>query len=225
MGSRQGWMMMAMVLVAVWVRTSEASVSCGRPGGGLFVNALDPSLKVQGRAWADAGKSALSFDWSGVGVSFLVTNTSGVAVVFADSGTANWYKVLVNSQEVVDVAAAGCASFTTLQVPFSFDPLTSYEVEFFKRTEPANNYVPTVFYGVSLDPQASLKGPAPASRSILFFGDSVTAGYADLGNATSNCSLSMSVLEDNWYDYSSVLARQFNGMNIFNPVLFRSSFR
>ena len=175
-----------------------------------FIPSSSPLFTYQGR-FLQGANSTMLFDWSASSVQFLIANTSSFSLVFGDTSPSNWYTLILD-----DRPFAQTPSPASLRYSWEISgllPSRAYRATFFKRTEAANNRQPSVFYGLSVPHSAVLRplpDPPLSGRKLLFFGDSLTAGYGVLGNASSDCSQAESALEDNWYDYSSLLARIFS---------------
>jgi lysophospholipase L1-like esterase len=190
------------VLLFCWM---SSMVMMSAASAQQIFTANNPNFYFQGRFLPDSDSQTVAFDWSSSSVSFGIANTSSVALLLSDPGQ-NWFKIFVDGNHLLDFPS-GDYSQSGLVIPFPWSPTQQYQVLLFKRTEAFDSSDATVFYGIQADTGAVLHLPAAMPRRrLLFFGDSLTAGYAVLGNASSDCSQSMTTLEDSYYDYSNDVA-------------------
>ncbi|MEE9430200.1 MAG: SGNH/GDSL hydrolase family protein, partial [Melioribacteraceae bacterium] len=81
-----------------------------------------------------------------------------------------------------------------------------HTAELFKRTEWSNGK--TKFYGFQIDQNAKILDIEPKEKSIEFYGNSITAGYANedySGNDSPD-----GINTNNYYSYAALTARHFN---------------
>jgi len=178
------------------------------------IPASDPGFQYMGRF--EPTNSTMSFDWSSSTIAFTLYRKAGLgpggyqAALLLSDNSANWYKVFVNNVHAFDFPT----SSKTVQYPLTglnFQYEIAYDIVVIKRTEASNNNQASAFIGLALNDEAvELLTKAPADRRMFFFGDSITCGYADLGNYTSPCDQATSALEDNYWSYGPVTARSFS---------------
>lgn len=177
------------------------------------IPASDPGFQYMGRF--EPTNFSTSFDWASSTIAFTLYRKAGpgpggyqAALLLSDTGS-NWYKVFVNNVHAFDFPTDP----KTVEYPLTgldFQYEIAYEIVVIKRTEASNSNDPSVFIGLALnDAAVELLTQAPAQRRMFFFGDSITCGYADLGNYNSNCDQASSNLEDNYLAYGPLTARSF----------------
>ena len=150
----------------------------GAPGeGGAEGGAGDGGAGVRWIGRIDLSSDAgARFAWSGTGLVATVSGTS-IAVQLTTSGSSDpvYFQPVIDGTPGPRFAVANGAQTVTLASGLAGG---DHAVELYRETE--GRYGTSVFGGFT---QGTLKAPPPSSgRLIEFVGDSITAGYGDLGS-------------------------------------------
>jgi lysophospholipase L1-like esterase len=162
---------------AAWLFFLLCSSSCSDSSSGSPSGASTESPGVRSVGRVDTSdEAALRFAWSGSG---LVATVSGTAIsaTLGNEGTAEpvYFQPVIDGTPGTRVAVSGGAQNVALGTGLADG---DHLVELYRETE--GRYGNSVFSGFT---DGTLKAPpAPASRSIEIVGDSISAGYGNLGS-------------------------------------------
>ncbi len=166
-----------------------------------FIPADNDHIRITGRIARHA--DSVSIYWQGTSILFHIAGT-GASVVMNDEKGENYFNVVVDGTPL--------KYFRLKKGKHTYDIATGlsrgkHTLELIKRTEWDKGK--TFFYGVSLRAGAVIEElPPPRSRTIEFFGNSITSGYANedySGHDSPDSSLT-----NNYYSYAALTARHFD---------------
>ncbi len=164
---------------------------------GLFLN---DKIQFMGRiAEADTYKEIY---WSGSSVKIKFKGTS-VKAVLEDEHGKNYFNIIVDETNISLLHPDSTKEIYTLATNLDEGIHT---VELFKRTEWTKGK--TKFYGFQIDQSANVLNIEPKEKSIEFYGNSITAGYAveDYSGKDSPDETNT----NNYNSYSTLTAKHFN---------------
>jgi hypothetical protein len=184
---------MALLLAAgcVAVDTKETTAT--------FIHPLNDSLDYDGRMKKERDSCAVY--WPGSGVTFRFKGTSVRALIRDEFGK-NYFNVILDRDSLRYFKPDSTRSWQILAANLKD---TVHTVSLLKRTETGNGN--TWLFG--FDMKGELLPPPPTNgRTIEFFGNSITAGYA-IEDYTGGDSPD-SIFSNNYYTYAAITARHFN---------------
>jgi hypothetical protein len=164
-----------------------------------IVSASSDSIRVTGRV--KRANDSTTIYWPGTSILFRVKGKSVNALLRDEKGK-NYFNVILDGTFVQYFKTDSLKHYYSLADNFSEGEHT---IELIKRTEWDLGH--TVFYGLEVDGQL-LSLPQPKTRSIEFFGNSITAGYAIDDNTGGDSP--DSIFTNNYYTYAALTARHFN---------------
>jgi lysophospholipase L1-like esterase len=121
------------------------------------------------------------FEWEGSGV---VARFNGTGIAVTMSGLANWFETFVDGEPAAKFQTEGGAKTFTIADKL---PQGQHTVEVYRRTEAL--FEPTRFAGFVVSGGELVPSPYPFKHRMLVIGDSISAGYGDLGPLDSGCHL------------------------------------
>lgn len=155
--------------------------------------AADPAVHWVGR-YDEADPTARRMGWSGAG---LVVRFDGTGVTVNMDDAAQFFTVVVDGTVQDPLATAPGPQDYVLATGL---PAGEHTVELYRRTE--GSFGATVVHDVTID--GELLAPPPVTRRMEVIGDSITAGYGNLGTAP--CGFSAQT-EDHYLTYGAIAAR------------------
>ncbi|MGF7138841.1 SGNH/GDSL hydrolase family protein [Roseimarinus sediminis] len=166
----------------------------------LKVPANSEAIHYMGRI--EHSDTASVFFWSGTSAEINFEGTS-VKAILQDERGENYYNAIVDGDSVIMIrTTAGKESITLVDKL----PEGKHSIQLFKRTEFDRGK--TWFYGFELNPGARLLPSSPKSeRSIEFYGNSITCGYAV--EDTSGKDRPDSIYTNNYLSYAAITARHY----------------
>lgn len=146
--------------------------------------------------------TASVFYWSGTSAEINFEGTSVKAILHDERGE-NYYNAIVDGNSVMMIrTSAGKQNYTLVENL----PEGKHRIQLFKRTEFDRGM--TWFYGFELNPGAKLLPASPKSeRSIEFYGNSITCGYAV--DDTTGKDRPDSIYTNNYLSYAAITARHY----------------
>lgn len=173
-------------------------MACSTTAPGTFAPD-DPRIGYLGR-FDFTEPDAPRFDWSAATIRFGFTGTS--AAVLLDDGNNDYNVWLNDAPPFLLQTTPGKTTYLLAQNL----PTAAHTVRLVKRTEASLGAA--TFRGIVLDADAELVAPPPLpARKLLFFGDSITAGYGNEG-ASPDCPFSRET-ENVEQGYAALTARAF----------------
>lgn len=167
----------------------------------LVVDYSNPQIAYSGRIDSSNVKGAELY-WSGTSIKFNFEGESISALIQDEKGD-NYYNIIIDDGSTFIFRPDTTKQYYQLASKL---PKGRHKIEIFKRAE--WNRGKTTFYGFKIEGCAKvLPKPKPYKRSIEFYGNSITAGYAveDLSGKDSPDS----TYTNNYLSYSAITARHF----------------
>lgn len=187
--------------MAVLIATVLFSYSCSN-NEALLVPHADPQIKYSGRIDTLNDEGAELF-WSGSSIKLNFEGESISAMLKDESGD-NYYNIMVDNKE---------PTILRIDTTKSYHPIASglskgeHTVEIFRRTEWDRGK--STFYGFKIEGDARVLPKSKSSkRSIEFYGDSITAGYAV--EDTTGQDRPDSTFTNNYVSYAAITARHLS---------------
>jgi len=185
--------------------SSDDGAPASALGAGAGTAATTAGVRWIGRVDA-SNPNAVKFAWSGAGVAATVNGSKISVRLETEGGTAStFFQALIDGATLPRFqVAAGPAQTVTLGTGLSEGDHT---VELYRETE--GMYGDSIFFGFV---DGTVKGaPLSSGRLIEIIGDSISAGYGNLGSEThppwdNTCSFSLDT-ESAYQAYGSVVAR------------------
>lgn len=166
--------------------------------GQTTVAPSDAAILYSGRV-SFSSADEVSFDWPGTSIETRFDGTQ-IGALFNDQQ--NEYNVYIDGQYYSKLSPKKGQSYYELARNLK---LQVHSLRISKRTE--GNFGTGHFNGFVLENETKLLPPMPRSeRRIEFIGDSITAGYGNMGPAE-HCG-SLNYYEDNDQSYAAMLARE-----------------
>ncbi|MBC3540686.1 SGNH/GDSL hydrolase family protein [Rufibacter sediminis] len=138
----------------------------------VSVTPVDEHVAYMGRVGKPSPEAAELY-WSGTSVKMNFEGTS-VKARLKDNTGKSYYNVILDGDSISMIQPDTAAKFYTLAAQL---PAGKHTVELFKRTEWDKGT--TTFYGFEVEGKGKLLPVAPPkTRTIEFYGNSITAGYA-----------------------------------------------
>ncbi len=167
----------------------------------IFVEYSDPDIAYEGRI-DTSGKAAAELYWPGSSIAIRFRGQS-IGAVMGESGADNYYNVIVDDEEAFIFRPDTAKGYQLLISGLSPG---NHSLEMFRRTEWDRGK--TSFYGFRIEGNAKLLPRAEKKkRSIEFYGNSITAGYA-VEDTTGGDSPD-STYTNNYHSYASLIARHY----------------
>jgi hypothetical protein len=158
------------------------------------------SIRVTGRV--AEGSDSIRIFWQGTSILFRFRGTSATALLHDQDGQ-NYFNIVLDGDSLRYIRLhKGKRSYVLAKGL----PEGEHTIEIIKRNEWDKGK--TTFYGLQLYGGRLLNLPPKKIRSIEFFGNSITSGYANedySGNDSPD-----STLTNNYYSYAAITARHFN---------------
>lgn len=162
----------------------------------------NPNIEYMGRIDTTSLEAAQLY-WSGTSIRINFEGDS-VQGLFSESNGDNYYNVILDSDSLFIFKPDTLKQYYTLASGLKSG---KHSLEIFKRTEWDRGT--TSFYGFKLYGDAKLlPKDAPKSKSIEFYGNSITAGYAV--DDFSGSDRSDSIFTNNWLSYANLTARHYD---------------
>ena len=166
-----------------------------------FINANDKDILYTGRIDLQNDSPAVLF-WPGTTVKINFKG-SDLSVILKDAHKKNYYNVILDGKIL---SVLNPDSVKTSYHLISGIAKGNHTLELFKRTE--WNQGSTLFYGFKTGKGTKLLAPPKSSdRTIEFFGNSITAGYA-IGDTINDSPDGM--FTNNYLTYGALTARHYN---------------
>lgn len=167
-----------------------------------FVDCTNPYIEFEGRI--DSSRyNDVDLIWSGTTVRINFKGTS-LSAVFKDQTGDNYYNIILDNDSIVLLKPDSTKKEYVL---FSNLSDSKHSVEIFKRTEWDRGK--TTFYGFILEPNSEiLPKSAAKTKSIEFYGNSITAGYAV--DDTAGTDRPDSIFTNNYLSYATLTAHHYN---------------
>ena len=161
----------------------------------------DPHIAYMGRVIQNDSATQLSWSATSVKINFKGT---GVKATLKDERGDNFYNVILDGKIISKLQPDSTLKTYTLVTGL---PAGKHTLELFKRTEWAMGK--TWLYHFELEKNTSiLTPPAPQRRKIVFYGNSITCGYAV--EDSSGKDRGTAPYENAYVSYASLTARHFN---------------
>ncbi len=160
----------------------------------------DPDIQLQGRIDTE-GDSVLKMFWPGSSVKIRFRGTQ-LSATIKDTKGESYYNVIINKDSSYLLRPTKeKKSYTLASLPEG-----EHTVELFRRTEfPTGT---TAIYGFEIDEKAKLVSLEKKQKSIVFYGNSITTGYAN--EDTMGTDRPDSIFTNNYMAYGAITARHFN---------------
>ena len=165
---------------------------------------VEPPYHLLGRFSADDAGTGMRASWTGSGAYAKFTGTAIAADMASD--VTSQYTVVIDGAPVATPLTVSSAGRATQTLASGLAPNVTHELVVFKRNEAEDGAL--VLYGLSPTGGALVPAPLPYAHRLEFIGDSITAGYGNLG--LSNCGNAETTDEDGYESYASIAARQLN---------------
>lgn len=165
----------------------------------LSVKASSDSIRYTGRTKEEG--DSVSVYWPGTSIMFRFNGRS-VKALMRDETTLNYFNVVIDRKEPSYFKMAEGKQFYKLAHNLADGEHT---IELIKRTEWDKGM--TWFYGLQIERGELLELPEKNKRTIEFFGNSITAGYA-IENYSGEDSPD-SIFTNNYHTYAAITARHF----------------
>jgi hypothetical protein len=166
-----------------------------------FFAANNDFIRITGRV--EQHKDSVSIYWQGTSILFNMDGT-GARVVMNDERGENYFNVVIDGVSLKYFKLKKGKHEYSIATDL---PKGKHTLELIKRTEWDRGK--TVFSGVNLTDDAGIVALPPARRrTIEFFGNSITSGYANedySGHDSPDSSLT-----NNYYSYAAITARHFD---------------
>lgn len=158
-------------------------------------------VRITGRV--ERHTDSVTVYWQGTSILFNIEGT-GASVVMNDEKGENYFNVVIDGVSLKHFKLKKGRN----EYPVATDlPKGKHTLELIKRTEWDRGK--TVFYGIKPANEAAIAPPPAARRrTIEFFGNSITSGYANedySGHDSPDSSLT-----NNYYSYAAITARHFD---------------
>jgi hypothetical protein len=171
-----------------------------KSGSRQFILASNDSLRVTGRVVNHAESVAIF--WQGTSILFRFRGTAASALLNDEHGK-NYFNIVLDGDSLRYIKLEkGKRSYVLAKGLGDGE----HTVEISKRNEWDRGK--TTFYGLELGGGTLLAPPAKKKRSIEFFGNSITSGYAN--EDYSGKDSPDSTLTNNYYSYAAITARYFD---------------
>ncbi|MCF8379501.1 MAG: electron transporter RnfD [Bacteroidales bacterium] len=175
------------------------SFSCKKDGEYIPFN--HPNIQYTGRVNLDSDSSAIVY-WPGTSIKINFEGREVKALIKDENGR-NYYNIILDNDSIILFHPKAEKQWYSL---ISGIPDGKHQLEVFKRTEWDRGE--THFYGFESEKGGRFLEPTPLSdRTIEFFGNSITAGYAiedTIGDSSD------SIFTNNYLAYGALTARHFD---------------
>lgn len=168
----------------------------------LYVPYSNADISYSGRI-DSSGHEGAALHWSGSSVKMNFEGQS-LKVMLHDELGKNYYNVLIDNDSAFLLRLDDDKRLYDLASDLAPGKHT---VEIFKRTEWTNGQ--TIFYGFQIQGNSKLLAKSPLkTRSLEFYGNSITAGYAVEDTSGDDCP--DSTLTNNYLSYAAITARHYD---------------
>ena len=158
------------------------------------------SIRITGRV--QQSHDAVKIYWQGTSILFRFKGSAAKAI-FNDERGENYFNVVIDKDSVRYIRLRAGLNTYLLAENLSDGEHT---VEVFKRTEWDKGK--TIFHGLQIEGGSLVPLPQPRKRTIEFFGNSITSGYAN--EDFSGKDSPDSTLTNNYNSYAAITARHFD---------------
>jgi len=168
----------------------------------VIVDYTHPDIVYTGRIDTTEGNNATLY-WSGSSIKINFEGTR-VEALLQDERSNNYYNIILDNDSIILLRPGTTKEYHEL---VSGLPPGKHTLELFRRTEFSRGQ--TKFYGFKISNQARLlPKSAPKKRKIEFYGNSITAGYANEDYSGSDNPDSS--FTNNYKSYAALTARHFD---------------
>ncbi len=176
-------------------------IACGADkNNGIFVPANNADIEYMGRIGHTDSTAEIYWSGSSATVAF---NGTGVSALLKDEKGHNYFNIIIDGDSIIILHPDSTKKLYPLADNL---PLGKHTVQLFKRTEWTKGK--TSFYGFQLSSGAELLKIPSKKKSIEFYGNSITAGYAVEDYSGKDCPDSTNT--NNYNSYAAMTARHFN---------------
>lgn len=166
-----------------------------------FIGFKNNNIQYTGRVNLNQDSAAVIY-WPGTSIK-INFNGTGIKVLLKDSKGDNYYNVILDNDSIFIIHPD---TIKTLYNLVSNIPDKEHSIEIFKRTEWDKGS--TFLYGFELDKSSKIISPTPITdKTIEFFGNSITAGYANSDTVNDNPD---GLYTNNYLAYGALTARHYN---------------
>lgn len=166
-----------------------------------FISFKNSNIQYTGRINLNQDSAAIIY-WPGSSIKIRFKGT-GLKVLLKDSKGENYFNVILDYDSIFILSPD---TIKTVYNLVSNIQDKEHIVEIFKRTEWDKGS--TQFYGFELSNSSKLLNPTPISnKTIEFFGNSITAGYANSDTTNDNPD---GLFTNNYLAYGAITARHYN---------------
>jgi len=166
-----------------------------------FISSKNSDILYTGRVNFEKDSMAILY-WPGTSIKIRFKGTD-LKIVMKDAYKKNYYNIILDGKKINILNPDSVKTSYNL---VSGIPNTEHTIEIFKRTEWRHG--PTYFYGFETGKGTKiLSAPKASKKTIEFFGNSITAGYA---NEDFEGDSPDSLYTNNYLAYGALTARHFN---------------
>ena len=166
-----------------------------------FINFKSSNILYTGRVNLETDSAAILY-WPGTSIKLNFKGT-GLKVLMQDENGKNYYDVILDNDSMFILRPDTFKNWYVLASGISD---TEHSVEIFKRTEWRHG--PSYLFGFETGKGTKLLDPPkPSSKTIEFFGNSITAGYANTDTVADSPD---SLFTNNYMTYGALTARHYN---------------
>jgi hypothetical protein len=175
--------------------------SCVKTKESSFISFKDSNILYTGRIELNTDSAAILY-WPGTSIKLNFKGTD-LKVLLKDTKGKNFYNIIIDNDSMFILRPDTIKQWYDLAKNLSN---TKHTIEIFKRTE--WRVGPTYLYGFETNKNTKLlPSPLPSKKTIEFFGNSITAGYA-IGDTVED--FADSLFTDNYLTYGAITARHYN---------------
>ena len=192
---KQFYILLIFLLVLSSCKTSKVS------NESIFIGSKNKSILYTGRVNFEKDSMAILY-WPGTSIK-LRFKGADLKVILKDAHNKNYYNIILDGKKINILNPDSVKTSYNLVSGLQDKEHT---IEIFKRTEWSHG--PTYFYGFELGKGTKiLSAPKASKKTIEFFGNSITAGYAneDLTGDSPD-----SLFTNNYLAYGAITARHFD---------------